>query len=173
MKIYVANCTKQVQDFVYRSIGAATPRMVRIDIGSQQQLPGAWNTEDVQYLEEQHRRYGLIPVAEVNRTRDFIGVCYSIDKPVDIDRIRIALVNNDEVLTERGRVLRQHAAVAAADSIEQGGQPGMLRSLEMSVQEEPKDGGMPAVNEGTRVSRTQGAPQAPQPSGRSTRRRAA
>jgi len=173
MKIYVANTTRQVQDLQWRSIGGKEPRRMPIDVGQQVSLPGEWNSEDVAYLEEQHRRYGLIPVDEIDRTRDFVGICYSVDKPIAVEKIRRALASNQEVLEERGRMLRQHAAVAVAGMVQQNHPEAGLTSLEMTIQEERTDGGALAVNEGIRVDAT-GASGPPTPgTGRGGKRRAA
>lgn len=172
MKVYVANTTRQVQDFVWRSIGGRAPHRMAIDVGQQVQLPGEWQPEDIEYLEQQHRRYGLVPVGEIDRTKDFIGVCYSVDRPIPVEKIRRALASNQEVLEERGRVLRQHAAVAVAQQVQQAHPAAGLTSLEMTIQEEVKDGGAPAVNEGIRVP-TAGQDGAPPPPPTTRRRRAA
>lgn len=172
MKVYVANTTRQVQDFVWRSIGNRSPHRMKIDVGQQVQLPGEWNTEDVTYLEDQHRRYGLVPVGEIDRTKDFIGVCFSVDKPISVEKIRRALTTNQQVLEERGRTLRQHAAVAVAAQVQADHPDAGMTALEMSIQEERKDGGTPEVNEGIRVP-ISGQGQPPPPANRGARRRAA
>ncbi len=173
MKVYVANTTRQVQDFTWRAIGAKSVRKIAIDVGTQQMLPGEWNSEDIAYLEEQHRRYGLVRADEIDRTRDFIGLCFSVDKPIAVDKIRHALTINEAVLMERGKVLRQQAAVAVSNHIEQHAPGAGLTALEMTVVEEPKDGGTPSISEGIRVSREGGGPPVPRTEGRGGRRRAA
>lgn len=178
MKVYVANTTRQVQDFVWRAIGQKAPRKISIDVGTQQALPGDWNTEDVAYLEEQHRRYGMVRVDEIDRTRDFVGLCFSIDKPIPVDKIRTALTINEQVLMARGVELRKQAAIAVSNAITENNPGSGLTALELSVQEQPKDGGTPQINEGVRVAadgRTGPAPARPegQGSGRPSRRRAA
>lgn len=148
-KVFVANTTQQIQEFSYRMLEGQKLIMQRILVGQQVQLPGNdWQPADIQYLEEQHRRYGLVPVSEVDRTRAFIGVCYSVDKPVPIDAIRKALVANVAVLEERGRAARTAAAVAATQEIEEKGVG--LRRFEMSLHEE---GEAATLAEGIRVDR--------------------
>lgn len=164
MKVYVANTTRQVQDFVWRSIEGRVPHRMAIDVGQQVVLPGDWKTEDIKYLEEQHRRYGLVAVDEIDRTRDFIGLCFSVDKPIAVEKIRRALTTNQAVLEERGRELRKQAAVAVANQVQSAYPESGLTALEMVVQEERKDGGAPAVNEGIRVptaGQAEGGPPAP------------
>ena len=174
MKVFLANTTRQVQDFVWRSIGGQQLHRMQIDVGQQVQMPNDWQTEDIAYLEAQHRRYGLVRVDEIDRTKDFIGICFSIDKPIPVARIRYALTANEQVLQERGRLLRQQAAVAVAQQVQEAHPGSGLTNLEMTIQEERDDGGTPLVNEGIRVP-TQGQGGAPPPAaaGGGRRRRAA
>lgn len=172
MKVYVANTTRQVQDFVWRSLGGKAPHRMQIDVGQQVQLPGEWQPEDVDYLEAQHRRYGLVPVGEIDRRKDFIGLCYSVNTPIPVEKIRRALDVNSAVLDERGRILRQHAAVSVAEQVRQAFPDSGLQAIEMVVQEDVKDGGAPKVNEGIRVP-TNGSDGAPPPSPTTRRRKAA
>lgn len=152
MRLYVANCTHQVHDFIYRLPENPAAMRQQINIGGQIMVAGDLNSLQVDAVVNQHRRYGLVNVTEIDRTKNFIGVCYSLDKPVQIEKIRVALKHNNEVLTERGRKLRQEAALAVSQAMEDVA-PG-LSSLEMSVVEEPKDGNTPTFAEGTRVTRT-------------------
>jgi len=151
MKVFLANTTRQVQDFVWRSIEGRVPHRMQVDVGQQVQLPGEWSTQDIAYLDSQHRRYGVIPVDEIDRTKDFVGLCYSVDKPISVEKIRRALTTNQQVLEERGRELRKRAAVAVANQVTANHPDAGLTALEMTIQEERKDGGTPEVNEGIRV----------------------
>lgn len=173
MKVFVANTTRQVHDFVWRSINNRSPHRMQIDVGQQVQLPGEWQPEDVEYLEAQHRRYGLIPVSEVDRSKDFVGLCYSLDKPISVEKIRRALTLNEQVLEARGRELRQRAAVAVAEQVQTAFPNSGLTALEMTIQEERTDGGKPEVNEGIRVPTAGQGGQGPAPPPRNPRRRAA
>lgn len=162
MKLYIANVTAQVQDFIYRVPETTSNRSQRIDIYSQQMLSGDLSASEIAAIVKQHAVYGLIPVDEIDRTKPFIGLCYSVDKPVAIEKIRRAIVHNKGVLEERGRDLRKEAAVVVNNHIEQqfedprsGGAAAALRAVELSVQEETSgtiDEHAP-ISEGTRVSR--------------------
>lgn len=172
MKVFVANTTRQIQDFNWRMVGSNALHRMQIDVGQQVQLPGTWQPEDIDYLQKQHRPYGLVEVGEIDRRKDFIGLCYSINRAIPVEKIRRALVTNQDVLEERGRTLRQHAAVAAAQQAMQAHPDARLTALEMTIQEERDDGVTPAVNEGIRVPTAgQGGPPPPPPA--TTRRRRA
>ena len=158
MKLIIANCTQQNHDFLYRTIESKSVRMQPIPIGGQAVISGELTSEDIDYIISQHAQYGMVRVDEVDRTKPFIGLCYSIDKPIPVERLRIALAHNNSVLVERGRKIRQEAAIAVSDVLEQ--QTTGLQALEMSIVEQPKDGSEPEINEGVRVSRTE-APTSP------------
>lgn len=153
MNLYIANCTQQVQDFVYRLPGAPSARTQRIEIGSQMKISGDLDQKSVDAIIAQHVPYGLVASDEVDRTRSFVGLCYAVGKPVAMERVRIALVSNNRALIERGREIRQHAAVAVSNAMESEA-PG-LSALEMSVVEEPSksSGKEPELAEGVRVTR--------------------
>ncbi len=157
MKMFIANCTKQVQDFIYRPVESRGNRMQRIEIGQQIQLAGDLNQSDIDAIVDHHALYGLLSVEDARKVRGrFVGMCYSIDKPVKIEDMQIVLSRNDDVLTDRGQELRKEAAVATSAAIQQGGD-NSLRALETSITEVKKDGGEPDVQEGVRVDRNAGA----------------
>jgi hypothetical protein len=168
--MYIANCTQQVQDFIYRLPETPGPRSQRIDIGSQVQISGDLSTPDIDAIVRQHATYGLVSVDEVDRTKPFVGLCYSVDKPVPVAKIKSAIAHNYDVMVERGKELRKEAAVATESSlVERGAGPA---ALEMSVVEETKDGSDPTFNEGLRVTRNE-APSEPPRRGNRNNRRAA
>jgi len=159
MKMYIANCTPQVQDFHYRLPENAKLLKQTIPLGQQIQIPGDLTQFDIDAIIEQHSRYGMVRVGEIDRTKAFIGVCYDIDRKVDMDRVRNAIEHNYEVLEERGKIIRQEAAVAVNNSIEEQ-TGGGLNALEARIEEVGKDATMDETIRGTtgrRPSRTRRA----------------
>lgn len=160
MKMFVANTTRQVVDFNYRLPENNGMRAQKIPVGQQIQLTGDLTTPQIDAVVKHWGRYGLVEVREIDRTKPFIGVCYSIDTPVPVSAIQRALSHNQQVLVDRGRETRKAAAIAESQtlnqSLEDNNLPADLRNLEMSVVEEnpaPRgDGEEPAINEGVRVS---------------------
>lgn len=150
--MYVANCTRQIQDFMYRLPEQTKVMKQIIDIGGQIRIPGDLSTPDVEAIVEQHAIYGMVRVDEIDRTKPFVGVCYSLDKPVSVDKIRIALQHNQDVLVERGRKIREETAVSINNAMED--QTNALESLEVSIEEIEKDGKDTQVNEKIRVDKT-------------------
>lgn len=154
MRMYVANTTNKVHDFIYRLPETPTPRMQRIEMGSQIAISSDLSTKEIDSIIEQHRPYGMVCVDEVDRTKPFIGLCYSLGKPVSLDKVRRALEHNQKVLTERGAEIRKESAVAVNNAIEQQA-PG-IKALELSVvEEETKKNPNPTIAEGVRVSRNE------------------
>ena len=153
MKMFIANLTHQRQDFHYRLPEDGKIRKQMIEVGEQIQISGDLSTPEVDAIIAQHSIYGLINVTEIDRTQDFAGTCYSVGKPVDMQRVRYAIAHNQGVLEQRGVELRKEAAVAANNSIEE--QHGGLNALEMTIEEvsAKKDPTDATINEKIRVSR--------------------
>lgn len=178
MKLYIANCTKQNIEFPYRIPEEVSLRIQRIGIGRQIQIAGDLSTADIDAILKQHKKYGLIPVAEVKNMRMFTGMCYSVDRPISIDNIMLVIDRNTRILVERGKEFRKQAAVSANNLIDhhlaEANNPSTLETLEMSIQQEekPNQENVDMVNEGIRVTKKQIDGQPPPPK-RSRNRRAA
>lgn len=154
MKLYVANCTRQVQDFIYRLPEHTAPMRQRIDIGHQVALSGDLSQPDIDAVIKAHTRYGMVAASEVDHTKAFIGTCYSVDKPVKIGTIQFALQHNNDVLILKGREMRQEAAVAINNALDESTGGGSLSEVEISVVEEKgANGESPIFGEGVIVSK--------------------
>lgn len=132
-KLYIGNCTHQQHDFNYRRPEMKSVLMQTIQAGGQVPLTGDLSTHDIASIIEQHAKYGLVSVSDIDRTKPFIGLCYSIDKPISVENLRRGFMHNEAVLTQEGVKLREESAVALSNVIE--AQTGPLKSLEVSVQE--------------------------------------
>jgi hypothetical protein len=112
--LYIANCTKQGNQFEYRLGGAKTPRrhyiesLTQVNVGGRNGLTGM----EIEQIVKQHRKFGLVSVNEIDHTKPFFGLVYSTDKPVTVGQLQLAIVHNDEVLMDRGREIRKAAALA-------------------------------------------------------------
>jgi hypothetical protein len=181
MRVFVGNATKQILKFSYRAPGKGV-RTQDVPIGGQVILSGDLTPEEVECALSQNAKYGLIDVKEIDRSKAFIGMCYSLDRPISLSYLQRALDQNHNVLVERGKEIRTNAAIAVNQGLEtelaESGL-GRVANLEMSVIEEdspkrPVDAG-PMISEGVRVSHD--APEHPSPPSRapsrSSRRRAA
>jgi hypothetical protein len=161
-ELYIGNVSKQVQQFSYRSPERPGVIVQTIPIGGQIRVSPNGQHIDLNPIEidailAQHRAYGIVDVDDIDTKQSpFSGVCYSIGKPISVDKLRRAMQKKEDTLEAFGKKLRQEAALAVNSQIEeQIGAP--LRQLEMSfVEEEPKGGfadDSEQLAEGIRVTR--------------------
>jgi hypothetical protein len=105
MKIYIANGTGQIQHFCYRVPGPSwEKRFLEVEIpqGMQILIPGDFITpEDGEVIVEQIHRYGGVRADEVDKTKPFAGLCYSIDKPVSPPKIEKLFQHNKKVMEKQ------------------------------------------------------------------------
>jgi hypothetical protein len=161
-ELYIGNVSKQIFQFAYRIQERPGVIYQTIPIGGQIRVsPNGQitdlSTPEIDYIINQHKTYGIVPVEEVDSGQSpFNGLCYSIGKPMSVEKLRRAMLKKEEALKEHGTKLRREAALAVNSQIEeQIGAP--LRELEMSFQEEePRSGyadDLDHVAEGVRVTR--------------------
>jgi hypothetical protein len=137
--MYIANCSSQNVDFIYRMPRTPAPRMQNIPIGRQIKISGDLQAPDIEMILKQHAKYGLIHVSEIDRTRPYAGMCWS-EKPISVERLKRQWLHNQGVLAERGKTQRQQAAVATMEQINESSGGNALKALEMSVEEVPTEG---------------------------------
>lgn len=121
-RLYVANLGRQAHEFHYRvpaEIGFSRQTQIRrIEPGTQQQIHGEAPMAVLEAIIEQHRLYGLIEAAEVTKTPGFVGLCFSIDSPVNLDQMHYAMDHNQGVLFDRGVQTLKETAVAVDRAFE-------------------------------------------------------
>lgn len=145
-KLYIANCTAQRQSFMYRlpetsgSGEMGGMRVQDIEMGQQIVLSGDLNKFQIDSVVQQHAKYGLIAVDEVDRTRGFTGMCYSVDKPVPVSKLLYVIDGNRKALDLRGKQMRTEAAVAVNQQVENT-MSDQLKKLEIEVKEERSGNG--------------------------------
>jgi hypothetical protein len=141
-KLYIANCTKQRHEFIYRAPEQKNPVTQVIEIGSQIMV---WKDDPRDVLlniVEQHEHYGLIAVSEIDRTKHFVGMCYQFDKPIDVNKIMYTVENNDTVLEQRALEARKEAAQVISHSLSQvaADSGNGLNSVDVEIKELPPPG---------------------------------
>jgi hypothetical protein len=163
-ELFIGNATKQVLHFPYRVPERKGVIVQQIPIGGQIKItPYGTNTDlslpDIDAILHQHAKYGMVNVTDLDTTKEpFTGICYSIGKPIPVNKLLAALEKDEIRLEQLGVDMRQQAAVAVNNQIEERiGAP--LRGLEMSVAEiEPNSGfkyDAKHVAEGVRVTRSE------------------
>lgn len=169
-RLYIANCTPQPNDFIYRLPETTNFRMQRIEVYGQIVISSNLSTPDINAIIDQHRVYGMIDAAELPRAKPFVGLCYSVDTPVKLDKIMFTIEHNREVLEEQGKTLRQEAAVVVNHVL--ASQPELAsdyQGVEITVTEQVTKNNPDAdFYEGIRV-RDEGRPTPPPPTRRQRR----
>ena len=107
MKLFIANGTKQVQVFMYWVAEAKSPRTQTIPVGAQIQITGDLSQPEIDSIIAQHVKYGLTAAEEVERSRSYSSLIYSVDRPVKTGLIERALAFNHNVLLLRGKKVRE------------------------------------------------------------------
>jgi hypothetical protein len=155
MKLYIANCSKQVHNFLYRVPEATGLRAQPIKEGGQIQISGELQPEAIDYVVNQHVRYGLIPVDDIDRAKPFIGLCYSIDRPIPATKIQKLMIHNQGILEERAEDNLKATALAnnklLENRIEMTAREARhsippIGDLEISITEESKSGSPAKTN---------------------------
>lgn len=173
MKLYIANCTKQAYHLASRIPEMSGVKIIEIPIGGQMQIAGELSQPQIEAIIDQHRIYGLVSVDEFKRLKEFVPLVYSEGRPVTVDVIKQIMALNNGVLVQRGKDIRQQAAVATSAAISQNledisPEAPSLETLEMSVVEETRgdlNEGDPMA-EGVRVQREPGQPKQARKAGR-------
>lgn len=160
MHLYIANTTKQHHHFQFR-LPEQSPRLPLIKAGQQICLDNLSN-EEIGIVLKQNDIYGIQDAKEISRRKvRYIGICYSIGEPVNIDQMLTTYEANDEALKRRAneRIVEQAAAVqeVTAEHLHRtyGVDKDAARpAIESTVIEETQDGGSPAVARGVEVGKT-------------------
>jgi len=114
MKLFIANTTKQRHIFTFRVLETGRLRQIPIEHGSQMAVLDG-STDEIEAVIKHHQVYGLIDASKIDQSRQFVGLCYSIDKPVSANIIEKTIRDNDDHLTSNAHNRRQ-ASVAALDT---------------------------------------------------------
>jgi hypothetical protein len=136
-KLYIANCTRQRHEFMYRAPEQKNPIVQVIDIGQQIMVWKDASKDELNIIVEQHEHYGLINVANNDRSKFFVGMCYQYDKPIDVSKIMYTVENNDTVLEERALEARKQAAAVISHSLSQVAQDAgnSLGNVDVEIKE--------------------------------------
>ncbi|HHK5918292.1 TPA: hypothetical protein ACQVIK_002539 [Serratia marcescens] len=133
MKLYIANTTKQRHDFAYRQ--PETGRLIYhpINAGAQSVVLDGTRGE-IDLVIQQHGVYGLIDATKIDQNRVYIGLCYSIDKPVQSRIIEKAMRDNDDHLNRAAHERRQASVIATNNALSEQ-ESGYRGELEVSAEQ--------------------------------------
>jgi hypothetical protein len=149
--LYIANTSKQNHIFIYREFESQQLRERPIPIGSQICLVDDAPISEIEYIVKQHAHFGLTKASELIGRRGFVGMCYSIDAPVNVDRMFERLETNDSALNDRSEEQRNNTVAAIANGLQERMQEHGVKvpRTEVEVVEETK--GTPKIAVGTEV----------------------
>jgi hypothetical protein len=116
-KLYIANTSKQHQEFMYR-LPEATPKKAIIPIGGQVCI-GNFGPNELATIIAHNAQYGLLSAKEFSRRRGHVGLVYSIDEPIKLDRIFESFEANGKALDEAAEERRERVAEVVATDIKQ------------------------------------------------------
>lgn len=137
-KLYVANCSKADFQFTYMLPENLRPFLHHIRAGGQVVINGS--TSDIESILHQHAPYGFMEAGKVKK--GFGGVCYRLDKPINIDAIEQGLSQTDAEQIERAQNARNVTAAAQDQIITQKAQELGMKTksgIEFEVVEEKKN----------------------------------
>lgn len=83
---------------------------------------------------QQHGVYGLIDATKIDQNRVYIGLCYSIDKPVQSRIIEKAMRDNDDHLNRAAHERRQASVIATNNALSEQ-ESGYRGELEVSAEQ--------------------------------------
>lgn len=158
MKLYIANTTKQRHIFTFRTLETGRLRQIPVDHGSQMMVLDG-STEEVEAVIEHHQTYGLLDSSRIDQSRAFVGLCYSVNKPVPASVIEKTIRDNDVHLTNNAHNRRQ-ASVAALDSKLRESVIGYDGEMEFNTEQakgRDENDDTPTVNETIATSKAAGA----------------
>lgn len=149
MSLYIANLSRNNLELTYRVAGENRYFTTKILPFTQESVYPGGNAEEHASIVEQNKPYGLIAVADIDRTKTFIGMCYQFDKPIRPDKMLPVAAHNDEVLNRDAQEGRKIAAVAMDESLARSAQEtgAKFNGLQVDLEEAESKSADPQVSE--------------------------
>lgn len=142
MSLYISNTSKQIQEVNFWIGGNRKHFTTKIQPGRQESVYPAGTRDDHALIVEQLRPYGLTAVSDIDRSKEFIGLCYQFDKPIPAERLAPVFKHNDNVLTDMAKQNRAEAALAMDDGLSRSAQEtgAKFQGLEVELAEQEQKG---------------------------------
>jgi hypothetical protein len=156
MRLYIANCTDQVQWINYRIPEKKNFQSQGIDIGRQAAVGADLNIIELEAVIKHLAIYGVRPYKDFEHAREkelLYPLLWNTDNPVPFETMMSAYKWNNDLLGARGKKMREEAAIATSVGM-RNMTPNAANNMWMSVQED-KPGTMEktvTVNDGVRIS---------------------
>lgn len=156
-KLFIANTSKQIYDFCYRLPEEKNFRTEKIQIGQQALIGGGkFSPDQIAHIINQQADGVLTDANTISRLNLRAGLCYRLEKSVDMERIMALFEHNDKHMNSDAEGRREANAEAISKLMEDRshelGVP-LNRSEVEIVEETPKNGGTPRIATGLEVVR--------------------
>lgn len=140
--LYVANLSKQQFELHYWVENSKKPVITKIRPFSQENIYPQGSRVDHERIIDQHKPYGMTPVSEIDRKKEFIGQCYQFDNPIPLDRLQLMAERNDDMLYAQSQERRKEAAASTDDLVRKGAQEADMKvaNFEVEIQEVEQKG---------------------------------
>lgn len=168
MDLYIANTSKQRHIVTYRTLEKGNERQYPIEPGGQRIVLKNGTSEEVEAIVEHYATYGMVEARTLDQQRDFVGLVYSVDKPVTAENIEKGIRDNGETLTRQSHEQRQASAAALEQQLVESG-AGFQGNIEISAEQqlnpaEPKEN--QKIKEVIKTDKTAPAPKASKKKGK-------
>jgi hypothetical protein len=149
MPLFIFNTSKNYQEINFRIPGNQRHFTVKIGPAQQESIYKEGTREDHEMIVEQLRTYGLRAASEIDRMKEYVGLCYQFDKAITPDRMVPVFAHNDEVIVREAQQRRQEAAVAMDEGLSRSAQETGVKfnGLELGLEEQERKGVDPQINE--------------------------
>lgn len=142
MALFVANLSKQQFELHYWVENSKKPVVTKIKPGGQENIYPQGTRVDHERIVEQHKPYGMVPVSEIDRRKEFVGQCFQFDAPIPHDRLFTTMERNDDMLYAQAQERRKEAAAATDDIVRKAAQEADMKvgNFEVEIQEVEQKG---------------------------------
>jgi hypothetical protein len=163
MSLFISNTSKNHQEVNFRIPGNNRHFTVKIAPGRQEEIYKDGTLDEHNMIIEQLRPYGLKSIDEIDRSKEFVGLCYQFGKAIPVDRLLPVFSHNDGVIMKGAQERRQEAAIAMDDALSRTAQEtgAKFNGLEIEIEEQQQKGVDTQINEAIQVenpSRGRGRP---------------
>ncbi len=153
MPLYIANTSKNHQEINFRIPGNNRHFTAKVAPGRQELIYKEGTRDDHQSIVEQLKPYGLKSIDEIDRSKEFAGLCYQFDKPIPAERLLPVFGHNDGVIMREAQERRQEAAIAMDEALSRTAQEtgAKFNGLEVEIEEQPQKGVDTKISEAIEV----------------------
>jgi hypothetical protein len=154
---------RQTYEFSFRVPERMSLQTHKIEPGTQQKITGTWSPADIDFILDQHAKYGIVRDQDIDRTTAFSGTCYSIGKPIANARLMYLMNHNLDQLIIQGQEIRKANAIGQSALVEralvENGRPERVDAFDITVQQENEDpkNDIPQFSVGTLVKQNSDA----------------